>query len=152
MKKIFVLLFYLVFGIFIFSENLPGVIIAIIDNNLVTERKGTIYSIHLDNNDKINYFDSSSQEYRFPEKISELRVTENVVKKMIRKYTESNSESEMTTSVNNLKVMLKPLHTYKDKDAVVFIFSTPSLKKEDSDMIIEVSEIKYLEGGKIEIK
>ena len=55
MKKILILLFNLFFSALLFSENLSGIIVAIVDNNLSTERRGNIYSIYLDENDKINY-------------------------------------------------------------------------------------------------
>ncbi len=152
MKKILILLFNLFFSALLFSENLSGIIVAIVDNNLSTERRGNIYSIYLDENDKINYIDSSNQEYRFPERISELRISENVLKKMMKKYVDSDSESEMMVSTGNQKIILKPLHTYKDRDAVVFLFYTSSLKKDNNDMTVEVSQIDYLDDGKIEIR
>ena len=152
MKKILILLFNLFFSALLFSENLSGIIVAIVDNNLSTERRGNIYSIYLDENDKINYIDSSNQEYRFPERISELRISENVLKKMMKKYVDSDSESEMMVSTGNQKIILKPLHTYKDRDAVVFLFYTSRLKKDNNDMTVEVSQIDYLDDGKIEIR
>ncbi len=152
MKKIAILLFSLFFSILLFSENLSGIIIAIVDNDLSTEKRGATYSIYLDENDKINYIDNSNQEYRFPEKISELRISENVLKKMMKKYIDLDSETEMMASSGNQKVTLKPLHTYKDKDAVVFLFYTSTLKEPNNDMTVEVTQIDYLDEGKIEIR